>query len=135
MAQNKTRSKTSASKKVSKKLTSSHGRATIKATFNNTHVNIADASGNTLTVSSSGQMGFNGARKSTPFASQVAAEKAATIALSYGLKSVDVFVHGPGPGRESSIRAIAAAGISVLSITDTTGVPHNGCRAKKRRRI
>ena len=108
-----------------------HGQVHIQASFNNTIVTITDAQGNALSWASAGGLGFRGSRKSTPYAAQVAAE----TALPHGLKNVDVFVKGPGSGREAAIRAIAACGIDVVSIRDVTPVPHNGCRPPKRRRV
>ena len=112
-----------------------HGQVHIQASFNNTIVTITDAAGNALSWASAGGLGFRGSRKSTPYAAQVAAETAAKAALPHGLKNVDVFVKGPGSGREAAIRAIAACGIDVVSIRDVTPVPHNGCRPPKRRRV
>jgi small subunit ribosomal protein S11 len=112
-----------------------HGIVTINASFNNTIVTIADLSGNVISWKSSGSLGFRGSRKGTPFAAQQAAMNAANMARDHGLRSVDVRVSGPGSGRESAIRALAAAGIEVRSIRDTTPVPHNGCRPAKRRRV
>ena len=112
-----------------------HGQAHIQASFNNTIVTITDAAGNALSWASAGGLGFRGSRKSTPYAAQVAAETAAKAALVHGLKNVDVFVKGPGSGREAAIRALAACGIDVLTIRDVTPVPHNGCRPPKRRRV
>ncbi len=112
-----------------------HGLVTINASFNNTIVTISDPSGNVLSWKSSGSLGFRGSRKGTPFAAQQAAMNAANMARDHGLRSVDVRVSGPGSGRESAIRALAAAGIEVRSIKDTTPVPHNGCRPAKRRRV
>ncbi len=111
------------------------GIAHVHASFNNTIVTISDRQGNALTWATSGGSGFRGSRKSTPFAAQVAAEKACTVALEYGMKSVDVRVKGPGPGRESAVRALNAAGLRINSISDITPIPHNGCRAPKRRRV
>ena len=107
----------------------------IQATFNNTIVTIADQEGHTISWSSAGSLGFRGSRKGTPFAAQQAAMNAANLARDHGLRSVDVRVAGPGSGRESAIRALAAAGIEVKSIRDVTPVPHNGCRPPKRRRV
>jgi small subunit ribosomal protein S11 len=112
-----------------------HGVVTINASFNNTIVTIADPSGNVISWKSSGSLGFRGSRKGTPFAAQQAAMNAANLARDHGLRSVEVRVSGPGSGRESAIRALAAAGIEVRSIKDTTPVPHNGCRPAKRRRV
>ena len=111
------------------------GIAHIQASFNNTIVTIADSEGNVLSWKSSGSLGFRGSRKGTPFAAQQAAITAANMAREHGLRSVDVKVSGPGSGRESAIRALAAAGIEVRSIKDSTPIPHNGCRPPKRRRV
>ena len=111
------------------------GLVFIQATFNNTIVTITDQQGNTLSWKSSGSLGFRGSRKGTPFAAQQAAVNAATAARDHGVRSVDVRVAGPGSGRESAIRALAAAGIEVRSIRDVTPMPHNGCRPPKRRRV
>ncbi len=112
-----------------------HGQAHIKSTFNNTIVTITDLQGNTLSWASAGNVGFKGSRKSTPFAAQLAAEKAARAAQEHGLQKVDVYVKGPGSGRETAIRSLAAAGLEVAGISDVTPVPHNGCRPRKRRRV
>jgi small subunit ribosomal protein S11 len=112
-----------------------NGRVYITATFNNTLVTITNSTGETLTWSSSGSKGFKGTRKSTPYAASMAVEDAAKRALDRGLKSVDVFVKGPGAGRDSSLRALKAAGLSITSIADLTPIPHNGPRAKSKRRI
>ena len=111
------------------------GAAHISSTFNNTIVTISDVYGNTLSWASAGEMGFRGSRKSTPYAAQTAAETAAKAATEHGLKSVEVFVKGPGQGRESAIRALETAGLSVTMIKDVTPIPHNGCRPPKRRRV
>ena len=111
------------------------GHAHIQATFNNTIVSIADPEGNVLTWSSAGRIGFKGSRKGTPFAAQVAAQSAGNNAKDLGLRSVDVMVKGPGAGRESAIRALAASGLDIKSIKDVTPIPHNGCRPPKRRRV
>ena len=113
----------------------SDGIAHVHASFNNTIVTITDRQGNTLSWATSGGCGFRGSRKSTPFAAQVAAEKAGTAAQEYGLRSVEVHVKGPGPGRESAIRALNACGLKVSSISDVTPIPHNGCRPPKKRRV
>ncbi|MCK5362052.1 MAG: 30S ribosomal protein S11, partial [Gammaproteobacteria bacterium] len=110
-----------------------HGVAHIQATFNNTIISISDPSGNMIAWSSAGGQGFKGSRKGTPFAAQTAAQKAAYAAKDHGVRTVDVRVKGPGSGRESSIRSLRAAGLDVLSITDVTPIPHNGCRPPKRR--
>lgn len=112
-----------------------HGHAYIKSTFNNTIVSITDPGGSVLSWASSGQVGFKGSRKSTPFAAQLAAEAAARRAQEHGMKKVDVFVKGPGSGRETAIRSLQAAGLEVGSIQDVTPQPHNGCRPPKRRRV
>src|SRR5690242_5790094 len=112
-----------------------YGVVHIQASFNNTIVTISDGEGNTLSWKSSGSLGFRGSRKGTPFAAQQAAMNAANMARDHGLRSVEVRVSGPGSGRESAIRALAAAGIDVRSIRDTTPIPHNGCRPAKRRRV
>ncbi|WIV13177.1 30S ribosomal protein S11 [Proteiniborus sp. MB09-C3] len=111
------------------------GQAHIRSTFNNTIVTLADANGNVLSWASAGQLGFKGSRKSTPFAAQMAAEEAAKKAMEHGLKTVEVFVKGPGAGREAAIRSLQATGLEVSMIKDTTPVPHNGCRPPKRRRV
>ena len=111
------------------------GLAHIHASFNNTIITITDRQGNTLSWATSGGSGFRGSRKSTPFAAQVAAERASNVVVESGMKSVDVFVKGPGPGRESAVRAINAAGLKINSISDVTPIPHNGCRPPKRRRV
>ena len=111
------------------------GIAYIKATFNNTNVSIADTKGDILCWSTAGTNGFKGSRKSTPYAGQMAAQQAAEKALKFGMKEVEVKVKGPGGGRESAITALQAAGLVVTSIEDTTPLPHNGCRPKKRRRV
>lgn len=111
------------------------GAAHISSTFNNTIVTITDVNGNTISWASAGEMGFRGSRKSTPYAAQTAAETAAKAATEHGLKSVEVFVKGPGQGRESAIRALETAGLSITMIKDVTPIPHNGCRPPKRRRV
>ncbi|PHX66496.1 MAG: 30S ribosomal protein S11 [Actinobacteria bacterium] len=111
------------------------GKAFIKSTFNNTIISITDPSGAVISWSSSGQVGFKGSRKSTPFAAQLAAEAAARRAQEHGLKKVDVFVKGPGSGRETAIRSLQAAGLEVGAISDVTPAPHNGCRPCKPRRV
>mgnify|MGYP002869533752 FL=1 len=122
-----------ARKKIKKVVT--EGVAHVHASFNNTIITITDRQGNALSWATSGGAGFKGSRKSTPFAAQVAAEKAGKVAQEYGIKSLDVQVQGPGPGRESSIRALNALGIKITSISDVTPLPHNGCRPPKRRRV
>lgn len=111
------------------------GVAHVNSTFNNTMVTITDTQGNTISWSSSGLKGFKGSRKSTPYAAQVAADDAARKAMEHGLKTIEVLVVGPGSGRESALRAFQAAGLVVTSIKDITSTPHNGCRARKRRRV
>ena len=120
-------------KKVKKHVTDAI--AHVHASFNNTIVTITDRQGNTLSWATSGGCGFRGSRKSTPFAAQVAAERAGTAAQEYGVKSVEVRVRGPGPGRESAVRALNSAGLKVTSIEDVTPIPHNGCRPPKKRRV
>lgn len=112
-----------------------HGAAHIKSTFNNSIVTLTDAQGNALSWSSAGALGFRGSRKSTPFAAQMAAETAAKNAMEHGLKSIEVYVKGPGAGREAAIRSLQAAGLEVTLIKDVTPIPHNGCRPPKRRRV
>ncbi len=120
-------------KKVKKNI--SNGVVHIQSTFNNTIVTITDQAGNVVSWSSSGVQGFKGSRKSTPFASQLAAEDAAKKAMDHGMKTVEVYVKGPGAGRESALRALQSTGFHVLSIKDVTPIPHNGCRPPKRRRV
>ncbi len=111
------------------------GVAHVNSTFNNTMVTITDAQGNTISWSSAGLKGFKGSRKSTPYAAQIAADDAARKAQEHGLKTIDVLVTGPGSGRESALRAFQAVGLVITSIKDITSIPHNGCRARKRRRV
>jgi len=111
------------------------GAAHIKASFNNTIVSLTDPQGNVLAWASAGSSGWKGSRKSTPYAAQVTAENAARKAMDQGLRSIEVFVRGPGAGREAAIRALEATGLEVTAITDVTPIPHNGCRAPKRRRV
>lgn len=111
------------------------GIAHVNSTFNNTHVTITDAQGNTVSWSTSGLMGFRGSRKSTPYASQVAAEDAGRKAMEHGMKELDVRLNGPGSGRESVVRGLQSIGFTIKSIVDITPIPHNGCRPKKRRRV
>ena len=122
-----------ARKKVKKNV--SEGIAHVHASFNNTIITITDRQGNTLSWATSGNAGFKGSRKSTPFAAQVAADKAARAAADYGVKTVEVRIKGPGPGRESAVRALNAIGLKISSIADVTPIPHNGCRPPKRRRV
>ena len=111
------------------------GRAHIRATFNNTIVTISDIAGNAISWASAGELGFKGSRKSTPFAAQSAAETAAKGAMEHGMKNVEVYVKGPGSGREAAVRALQTAGLTVTLIKDVTPIPHNGCRPPKRRRV
>ena len=111
------------------------GAAHIRSSFNNTLVLITDTQGNAIAWSSAGSLGFRGSRKSTPFAAQMASEAAAKAAMEHGLKTVEVYVKGPGSGRESAIRALASVGLQIVSIKDVTPIPHNGCRPPKRRRV
>lgn len=120
-------------KKVKKNV--SEGIAHVLASFNNTIVTITDRQGNALSWATSGNAGFKGSRKSTPFAAQVAAERAGRVAQEYGVKNIEVRVKGPGPGRDSAVRALNAIGLKISSISDVTPVPHNGCRPPKRRRV
>jgi small subunit ribosomal protein S11 len=123
------------SKKKKIKKTVVDGIAHVHASFNNTIITITDRQGNALSWATSGGAGFRGSRKSTPFAAQVAAENAGRAALDYGLKNLEVRVKGPGPGRESSVRALHAVGYKITNITDVTPIPHNGCRPPKKRRV
>ena len=138
-AQEKTADKTDKTAKIAVKKVKrfiQDGIAYIHASFNNTIVSLTDRQGNVLAWSTSGANGFRGSRKSTPYAAQVAAEKAAEkVAAEYGMKNIDVYVTGPGPGRESVVRALNAKGLKINSITDVTPLPHNGCRPSKRRRV
>ena len=123
-------------KKTKKKtIVESTGVAHVKATFNNVIVTLTDVQGNTISWASSGKMGFKGSKKNTPFAAQVAAESAAKTALDAGLRKVDVFIKGPGSGREAAVRSLQTTGLKILSIKDITPIPHNGCRPPKRRRV
>jgi small subunit ribosomal protein S11 len=126
---------TKPSRKKKVKKTVVDGIAHIHASFNNTIITITDRQGNALSWATAGGAGFRGSRKSTPFAAQVAAETAGKAALDYGLKNLDVRVKGPGPGRESSVRALNAVGYKITNITDVTPIPHNGCRPPKKRRV
>lgn len=125
--------KTRIKKKEKKNIPS--GVVHIYSTFNNTIISITDPSGNVVGWSSAGVQGFKGSRKSTPFAAQLAAEDAAKKAMEHGMKNVDVYVKGPGPGRESALRSLQATGFNILMIKDVTPIPHNGCRSPKRRRV
>ena len=131
----KTVKKSSYSKKKKTKKNILNGIAYVQSTFNNTIVTIADTSGNVISWSSSGQKGFKGARKSTPYAAQVAADSAATKALEVGMKNLNVEIKGPGSGRETALRALQARGFKIISIKDTTPMPHNGARPPKKRRV
>jgi len=111
------------------------GEAHIQATFNNTIITLTDPQGNTIAWASAGTAGFKGSRKSTPYAAQIAAQQAARVAQDNGMRELDIYVKGPGPGREAAIRSLQAAGMVVRSITDVTPIPHNGCRPPKRRRV
>ncbi len=111
------------------------GVAHIKSTFNNTFISITDLNGNGISWSSAGNVGFKGSRKSTPFAAQLAAESAAKVAMDHGMRQLEVYVKGPGAGREAAIRSLQAAGLEVNAIRDVTPIPHNGCRPPKRRRV
>ena len=129
----KTTKKVGTKRRVKKNI--ERGAAHIRSSFNNTLVTITDVNGNAISWASAGEMGFKGSRKSTPFAAQMAAEQAAKLAMEHGLKTVEVFVKGPGQGRESAIRALQTAGLEIVSIKDVTPIPHNGCRPPKRRRV
>lgn len=122
-------------KKKREKKNIERGQAHIQSTFNNTIITLTDVNGNVIAWSSAGSLGFKGSRKSTPFAAQMAAEEAAKGAMEHGLKNVQVFVKGPGAGREAAIRALQATGLEINMITDVTPIPHNGCRPPKRRRV
>ena len=123
------------SKKRRERTNIEKGAAHIRSSFNNTIVTLTDTQGNALSWASAGELGFRGSKKSTPFAAQTAAETAAKAAMEHGLKSVEVYVRGPGQGREAAIRALQAAGLEVTMIKDVTPIPHNGCRPPKRRRV
>lgn len=127
--------KSGTKRKKKKQLSDPNGMVFIKATFNNVLVTITDADGNAVSWSSAGKEGFRGSRKNTPYAAQLSAETAATAAYDMGLRRVEVFVKGPGSGREAAVRALASSGLEVTSIKDRTPIPHNGCRPPKRRRV
>ncbi len=127
--------KTAARPKRKERKNIEYGVAHIRSTFNNTIITITDAKGNAISWASSGGLGFKGSRKSTPFAAQMAAEQAAKAAMEHGMKQIEVFVKGPGAGREAAIRSLQAAGLEVNLIKDVTPIPHNGCRPPKRRRV
>ena len=133
MATTKSASKKTTRRRVSKNIES--GKANIHSSFNNTIVTITDTQGNTISWASAGELGFKGSRKSTPFAAGEVAETAARAAMEHGLKTVEVYVKGPGAGRESAIRSLQTAGLEITSIKDVTPIPHNGCRPPKRRRV
>ena len=134
-AAEKKREKKGKARKTRKRKLDSVGVAHIKSSFNNTIVTITDLQGNTLSWGSAGTAGFKGSRKSTPFAAQLAAEDAVKKAMEHGMKNVEVYVKGPGPGRESALRSLQATGFNVIVIKDVTPIPHNGCRPPKRRRV
>ncbi len=135
MPQARSRGRTRAAGRRITRVVTPRGRVYIRASFNNTIVTFTDREGGVILWGSAGAQGFKGSRKSTPYAAQVTTQEAAKRANDAGLREVDVFVTGPGPGRESAIRALQAAGLRVLSITDVTPIPHNGCRAPKKRRV
>lgn len=137
MAEKKTQKAGAQAGKTKKKVRKSvsAGIVHLLATFNNTHVTITDKQGNTISWASSGTVGFKGSRKSTPFAAQLAAEQSARKAMEHGLKTVEVYVNGPGSGREAAIRSLQAVGLEITIIKDVTPIPHNGCRPPKRRRV
>ena len=135
MALQKTAKKQITVKKRRERKNIANGRAHIRATFNNTIVTISDVMGNAVSWASAGELGFKGSRKSTPFAAQSAAETAAKGAMEHGMKTVEVYVKGPGSGREAAVRALQAVGLTVTLIKDVTPIPHNGCRPPKRRRV
>ena len=131
----KTDKKGTVTKKRRERKNIEKGAAHIRATFNNTIVTITDVKGNAISWASAGELGFKGSRKSTPYAAQVAAETAAKLAMEHGMKTVEVFVKGPGSGREAAIRALQTTGLNITLIKDVTPIPHNGCRPPKRRRV
>lgn len=133
MAEKKQVKSTPSRKRIKK--VGAYGIAHVKSTFNNTIITIADPSGNTISWASAGSQGFKGSRKSTPFAAQMAAEAAARKAIDMGMKKVEVYIKGPGGGREAAVRALQAAGLEIDIIRDVTPIPHNGCRPSKRRRV
>ena len=137
MAKNPSSQQVAAAQRTRKKVKKnvSDGIAHVHASFNNTIITITDRQGNALSWATSGGAGFKGSRKSTPFAAQVAAEACGRVAQEYGIKNLDVRIKGPGPGRDSTVRALNALGIKILSISDVTPIPHNGCRPPKKRRI
>lgn len=133
--QSKAKASAAAKRKKKKQLSDPNGMAFVKATFNNVLVTVTDADGNVVSWSSSGKEGFRGSRKNTPYAAQLSAETAGKTAHDMGLRRVEVFVKGPGSGREAAVRGLASAGLEVTSIKDRTPIPHNGCRPPKRRRV
>jgi len=135
MAKKQAKAAASAKRKRKKQLSDPNGMAFVKATFNNVIVTITDADGNVVSWSSAGKEGFKGSRKNTPYAAQLSAETAAKTAHDMGLRKVEVFVKGPGSGREAAVRGMASSGLEVTSIKDRTPLPHNGCRPPKRRRV
>ncbi|GAB5522084.1 MAG: 30S ribosomal protein S11 [Rhodothermales bacterium] len=135
MAKRQQRGRTTRGVRKKKVIVESNGQAHIRATFNNVQVTLTDQYGNVISWSSSGKEGFRGSRKNTPYAAQVAGSTAAKEAYDLGLRRVDVYVKGPGSGRESAIRALSAAGLEIATIRDVTPIPHNGCRPPKRRRV
>ena len=135
MAATKGKVKKAVSRKRREKKNIERGAAHIRSSFNNTMVTVTDTQGNALSWASSGGLGFRGSRKSTPFAAQMASETAAKAAMEHGLRTVEVFVKGPGSGREAAIRALQSAGLDITLIKDVTPIPHNGCRPPKRRRV
>ena len=135
MAKKQAKAAAGAKRKKKKQVTDPNGMVFVKATFNNVLVTITDADGNVLSWSSAGKEGFKGSRKNTPYAAQLSAETAATAAYEMGLRKVQVFVKGPGSGREAAVRALASCGLEVSMIKDQTPIPHNGCRPPKRRRV
>jgi small subunit ribosomal protein S11 len=134
MAQRKSTGRRAATRRKDRRQVTS-GQAHIKSSFNNTIVTITDQQGNVLSWASAGSAGFKGSRKSTPFAAQLAAEQAADVAKEHGMRKIDVYVKGPGSGRETAIRSLQANGLEVQEIKDVTPIPHNGCRPPKRRRV
>lgn len=135
MAKKQSKAPAASKRKKKKQLSDPNGMAFVKATFNNVIVTITDADGNVVSWSSSGKEGFKGSRKNTPYAAQLSAETAAKTAHDMGLRKVEVFVKGPGSGREAAVRGMASSGLEVTSIKDRTPIPHNGCRPPKRRRV
>lgn len=135
MAKQQRRKSAASKRKRKKQLSNPNGMVFIKATFNNVLITITDADGNAISWSSAGKEGFKGSRKNTPYAAQLSSETAAKAAHDMGLRRVEVFVKGPGSGREAAIRALASSGLEVTSIKDRTPIPHNGCRPPKRRRV